>query len=77
MDDNGWEESRETVVRGLQWRLEKELRELENPALSATDRRNKAASAAHIEESMRCKRPGPHASMRLPTKLFCSGALGQ
>ena len=54
MDDNGWEESREAVVRGLQRRLEGELRELDNPALSATDRRYKAASAAHIEESMRC-----------------------
>jgi hypothetical protein len=29
MDDNGWEESRETVVRGLQLRLEKELHELD------------------------------------------------
>ena len=54
MDDNGWQESREAVVRGLQWRLEGELRELENPTLSATDRRYKAASAAHIEESLRC-----------------------
>jgi hypothetical protein len=47
MEDNGWQESRESVVRGLQWRLEAELRELENPTLSATDRRYKAASAAH------------------------------
>ena len=38
----------------FQRRLEGELRELDNPALSATDRRYKAASAAHIEESMRC-----------------------
>jgi hypothetical protein len=54
MKDNGWQESRTAVVRDLQWRLERELRELENPALSATDRRYKAASAAHIEESLRC-----------------------
>ena len=54
MGDNGWEESREAVFRGLQRRLEGELRELENPRLSATDRRYKVASAAHIEESMRC-----------------------
>jgi hypothetical protein len=54
MDDHGWEENREAVVRGLQRRLEGELRELNNPALSAADRRYKAASAAHIEESMRC-----------------------
>jgi hypothetical protein len=43
MDDNGWQESREAVVRGLQWRLEREL--LDNPSLSA--------SAAHIEKSIR------------------------
>ena len=54
MDGNGWEESREAVVRDLQWRLEKELHELENPALSAPDRRYKAASADRLGESLRC-----------------------
>ena len=54
MDDHGWEESREVVVRGLKRRLEEELRALGKPTLSATDRRYKAANAAHIEESMRC-----------------------
>ena len=43
MDDNGWQESREAVARGLQWRLKREL--LDNPSLTA--------SVSHIEESIR------------------------
>jgi hypothetical protein len=78
MGDNGWEESREAVVRGLQWRLEGELRELENPTLSATDRRYKAASATHIEEGLRCiLEARSEREYEIPTKLFCWGAVGQ
>jgi hypothetical protein len=52
-DKRSWRESRNAVVRGLRERLETELCELENPALLVAARRQKAASAAHIEESLR------------------------
>ena len=50
----GWQENRNAVVRWLRRRLEGELRELESSALPVAARRHKAASAAHVEESLRC-----------------------
>ena len=78
MDDKrSWRESRDAIVRGLLGRLEKEMCELENPALIVATRRQKAASAAHIEESLRCIQDARSArEYEIAYQAFLLGCMG-